>query len=70
MPDTLSDRAADLWEPLLAIADLGGESWSERARTAARVLSGAGDAEDESLGVKLLSDIQGVFNHRGTDRIA
>ena len=35
IPDALDDRAADGWEPLLAIADLAGGIWPERARWAA-----------------------------------
>jgi hypothetical protein len=31
----LEDRAADTWEPLIAIADLAGDGWPARARTAA-----------------------------------
>ena len=31
----LNDRAADIWEPLLAIADLAGGQWPELAREAA-----------------------------------
>ena len=33
LPDELDDRAQDVWEPLLAIADLAGGDWPERART-------------------------------------
>ena len=32
MPDGIEDRNADVWEPLLAIADLAGGEWPERAR--------------------------------------
>ncbi len=35
IPQDLDDRAADVWEPLLAIADLAGGDWPERAREAA-----------------------------------
>ena len=33
LPDELDDRAQDIWEPLLAIADLAGGDWPTRART-------------------------------------
>jgi len=39
LPDELGDRAQDVWEPLLAIAELAGGDWPERARTAAVALS-------------------------------
>jgi len=35
VPTTLNDRAADIWEPLLALADLAGGVWPEKARQAA-----------------------------------
>ena len=55
MPEQLEDRAADIWEPLLAIADLASDAWAERARTAAihivkgRVAEDATSASDFSL---------------------
>ncbi len=68
-PDTLNDRAADNWEPLLAIADIAGGDWRERAREAARALSG-NQQVDDSHGVALLTDIRQVFLEKGKDRIA
>jgi len=40
VPETLTDRAADNWRPLLAVADRAGGAWPIRARDAALVLSG------------------------------
>jgi hypothetical protein len=68
IPDALADRAADVWEPLLAISDLAGGEWPSRARRAATELSAGADAEDPSAGVRLLADIRALF--RGTDRLA
>ena len=62
LPEELSDRAADVWEPLLAIADAAGEAWVQRAREAALVLSGAAVENGFSLGVRLLHDIRSVLN--------
>lgn len=59
VPNTLDDRAADNWRPLLAIADLAGGGWPEAARQAACALSGA---IDDTLGIRLLRDIQWIFN--------
>jgi hypothetical protein len=70
IPPGLSDRAADVWEPLLAIADLAGGEWPARARLAAQELSGDGAVEDDSLGVQILRDIRDVLNEKGADRIA
>lgn len=68
LPDTLSDRAQDNWEPLLAIADIAKDSWPELARNAALKISG--DMEStKSIGVELLSDIQDIIDTMRTDRI-
>jgi hypothetical protein len=60
VPDALNDRAADSWEPLLAIADAAGAGWPDRARAAALALS-IGEDEDRSIGVTLLEDVREVF---------
>lgn len=61
LPDALDDRAADGWEPLLAIADAADGEWPARARRAALVLSGDRAPEDDTAGVRLLSDCRAVF---------
>ena len=70
VPDALPDRAADIWEPLLAIADAGGGSWPGRARTAAVALNAAPDDADESMNVRLLSDIRAILEQVDSGRIA
>ncbi len=64
LPDELDDRAQDCWEPLLALADVVGAGWPERARTAAVGLSGpeARQDEDATLSARLLADIRQVFS--------
>lgn len=68
VPRELDDRAADGWEPLLAIADLLGGECPARARAAALELSGGEAREDDSIGVRLLADVRRVFDENG-DRI-
>ena len=68
IPPGLPDRAADAWEPLLAIAEVAGGTWCERARTAALVLHARNDA-DGSLGLRLLADARRAFDRLGTDRV-
>ncbi|MEU2719381.1 DUF3631 domain-containing protein [Streptomyces smyrnaeus] len=59
MPDGVTDRPADLWEPLLAVADSAGGHWPERARAACVELVTAGqDNEEASLGIRLLTDLR------------
>jgi putative DNA primase/helicase len=60
IPEALNDRAADNWRPLLAIADLAGGGWPQRARDAACILSGEG-REATSINVELLADIRLAF---------
>jgi hypothetical protein len=60
LPETLNDRAQDVWEPLLAIADLAGGEWPALARKAATTL--AGRLEDDDLGIELLHDIKDIFD--------
>lgn len=72
VPNSLDDRAADFWHPLLAIADRAGGAWPGRARTAATVLSGNRDAEedDDELGVLLLRDMASAFAGQEAERMA
>ncbi|OGO51921.1 MAG: hypothetical protein A2148_04545 [Chloroflexi bacterium RBG_16_68_14] len=70
IPDALDDRAADGWEPLLAIADLAGGNWPERSRCAALALSAGVEREDDSLGVRLLADVRCIFEERGAERLS
>jgi len=58
----LDARGNQIWRLLFQIADQAGGNWPERARDAARELSGADRRhQDASAGVKLLSHIRDVF---------
>lgn len=61
IPESLNDRAADFWEPLLAIADAVGGVWPDGARRAATVLSGEEDLHDNTPAIHLLSDLRDVL---------
>jgi Protein of unknown function (DUF3631) len=54
LPEELSDRAGDGWEPLFAIADLADGDWPARARAAAITLSAASDDDEVGWGTQLL----------------
>ncbi|MEY9870700.1 hypothetical protein ABH931_000154 [Streptacidiphilus sp. MAP12-33] len=59
MPEGVTDRPADVWEPLLAIADAAGGDWPQRAREACVVLVKASRTDARaSLGVRLLTDLR------------
>jgi Protein of unknown function (DUF3631) len=68
MPEGVTDRAADCWESLLAIADLAAGDWPRRARDAAQAVVAGRVADDQSTGVRLLVDVKAVLN--GYDRIS
>lgn len=60
IPALGNDRAADNWEPLLAVADWLGGDWPARARAAAVALTGG--AEAPSVGELLLADIRTIVD--------
>jgi hypothetical protein len=70
VPDELPDRAGDIWEPLLAIADAAGGQWPARARAAAVELSCPASDTDQSQRVRLLADIRAIFGARSTERLS
>jgi hypothetical protein len=70
-PDGVRNRAAEIWRPLLALADEAGGDWPAKARAACThfVVDTAADAE-LTTGVRLLADLYGLFAERDTDRLA
>jgi hypothetical protein len=72
MPLGVEDRDADLWEPLLAIADAAGGEWPSLARASCVALVAASKQSTPSLGVRLLADMRIVFadhDHLSTEAI-
>jgi len=63
IPAGLDDRAAEAWEPLLAIADLAGGTWPAQARAAAVALIGD-DADEPGHGTRLLAALRALFADR------
>ena len=61
MPAGIEDRPADVWEPLLAVADAAGGDWPKAARAAAVTIVATSKGEPASLGVRLLDDLRTVF---------
>ena len=58
LPLGVEDRDADVWEPLLAVADAAGGDWPERARVAAVTLVTLLREANPSLGIRLLGDLR------------
>ncbi|HUR06145.1 MAG TPA: DUF3631 domain-containing protein [Nonomuraea sp.] len=58
----VEDRAADTWEPLIAVADHAGGHWPERARAAVLALTAEADDNGEtSTRIRLLADCRTAF---------
>lgn len=64
MPDSITDRNADVWESLLSVADAAGGVWPDRARVAAVALVADAKGDRHSLGIRLLGDVRTVFGDR------
>ena len=70
MPDGVADRDADVWEALIAVADLAGGHWPRRAREAATALVAASKATAVTSGVRLLADLRDVLTRSGVHQMA
>jgi hypothetical protein len=61
LPPQITDRNADVWEALIAVADAIGGEWPDRTREAAVALVAESRDVEPSLGVRLLQDLRNVF---------
>jgi putative DNA primase/helicase len=68
MPPGFDNRLGDNFRLLFAIADLAGGEWPEKAREAARVLSGAADTASQKA--RLLADIKKIRGAKEGDAIS
>ena len=60
-PDSpVDDRAADVWESILCVADVAGGEWPDRARAACKAAADVQDSPD-TAGEELLADVRRVF---------
>lgn len=69
LPEELDDRAQEISDPLLAIADVAGGAWPERGRSAVRGLLGNRTEAVASHGILLLRDIRDMFDAEAADRM-
>ena len=63
LPDGVVDRPAEIWEPLIAVADAAGGHWPETARAACLSLCRVALDRRVSLGVRLLSDLRIIYGN-------
>ncbi|MCZ4536238.1 DUF3631 domain-containing protein [Gordonia terrae] len=69
LPEGVEDRPAEVWEPLVAVADAIGGQWPQRSRAACSHFVFAKSAEGPSLGVELLTAIHAIMAQFGVDDI-
>lgn len=65
LPTGVVDRAADIWEPLIAIADVASGSWPALSRAAAVYFTSA-NVEARTSGVELLDHIKEACAQRSS----
>jgi hypothetical protein len=70
LPAEVTDRRADIWEPLLTVADLAGGRWPDIARVAAVADVADSKGNRQSLGVLLLRDLKAIFDKHGSKHIS
>lgn len=61
LPPGITDRKGDVWEPLIAIADLAGGEWPELARQACTALVEGATDDTETTGTRLLADLRDIW---------
>lgn len=64
LPPSITGRRADVWEPLIAIADAAGGRWPQAARDAAVWFAQQDEDQPLSRGVQLLADIRTAFTEQ------
>jgi len=64
MPTGVRDRPAEVWEALIAVADVAGGEWPRLARAACTHFVLDTDDSEPSLGMRLLADVLKVFDDR------
>lgn len=69
LPAGVVDRSAEVWEPLVAIADAAGGEWPERARAACAhfVLK---STQPVTNGIRLLADLRTIYDRHNATRLA
>jgi hypothetical protein len=61
LPEGVDDRPADVWEPLIMVADLAGGDWPGRAREACTAFVKGARGDEQTTGTRLLADLRTVL---------
>jgi hypothetical protein len=70
MPPGIVDRPADVWAPVIVVADIADDTWPQRIRRACVNLQAERAGAGVSVGVRLLADIRDVFSTLEADRFS
>ncbi len=70
LPDSIADRNADIWEPLIVVAELAGGDWPKRALDSAVKLVDESRESTPSMNVKLLEDLRTIFDAANAQTLA
>ena len=69
-PEGVRNRAAEIWRPLLALAEAAGGDWPAVTRAACtHFVIDTATSQEESTGVQLLAALRDLFTQHGTDRM-
>ena len=69
IPPTITNRDADNWRPLIAIADAAGGEWPAHARVIAETMVDKAEGDENSVKTLLLEDIRSVFATKSVDKL-
>ncbi|GHF74247.1 DUF3631 domain-containing protein [Amycolatopsis bartoniae] len=71
MPPGVRDRSAEIWRPLIAIADAAGGHWPDTARAACAHFVEVSNADRNGGGqrLQLLADLRDLYTARDTDKL-
>ncbi|EHY90007.1 DUF3631 domain-containing protein [Saccharomonospora azurea] len=69
MPPSVRDRSAEIWRPLIAIADQAGDHWPDTARAACEYFVANAATQPDSIGIRLLADLRQLYTQHDTDRM-
>lgn len=69
LPSNASNRLADNWRPLFAVATIAGGGWPQRAAAAFAMLTSNADTDSQGIGAMLLADIRRTFAEAQTGRL-
>ncbi|PRX45651.1 uncharacterized protein DUF3631 [Prauserella shujinwangii] len=69
MPEGVRDRAAEIWRPLIAIADAAGGHWPDTARAACEHFVAHASTQPDSIGIRLLADLRDLYSRHNTNRM-